>query len=492
MVADNRSGRRRRSHQSRSLPAPKVRAGAHESRTGHIATDERMSATDRAWLEMDAPRNPMIVGAMIELDQVHDLRRLRRTLAERLSAHERFVQCADDSCTPARWKAHPDLDWDYHLPIYRMSSGDQHARLLDAISEEMSKALDRKHPLWRLHLFAHGRSRVSVLFRAHHAMADGISLLRMLLKIVDGDGPLTTSSQDGAAARRTPRAGALGPLIDRLEALNRTTERWNAAYELLRQQPWQALPLIRDVGKGAFAIGRVLALPDRNPQAFRIALSGSRVVDWSRPIPLQPVHGLAHKLSTSVNDVFLSTLAGAIGRHLQERGPIPSHQTLRVSIPVNLRQANDDHLGNCFGLVLLDLPIGIKDRAQRLAEVSRRMRRLKQSGEARAMLLSLAAIGQLPTALEKRLVRFVAGKAAAVVSNLPGPTDELRFCGARIRQMVFWPPQTGDVGIGISLLSYAGALTLGLCCDRNVIAEPHRVVEAFEGELETMLRDEAH
>jgi len=434
----------------------------------------------------------MIVGAMIELDQVHSLRRLRQTLAERLSAHERFVQRADDTRMPARWKACAELDWNYHLPVYRMSSGDHHSLLRDSIAKQMGEALDRAHPLWRLHLFAHGRGRVSMLFRAHHAMADGVSLLRMLLKITDVEGQAGAARPEGSAARRRPREGALGPLIDRLEALNRATEKWNAAYESLRQQPLQALPLIREFGKGVLSVGRVLALPNRNPTAFRTALSGSRVADWSLPIPLQPVHGLAHSLRTSVNDLFLSTLAGAIGRHLQEQGPIPGHQNLRVSIPVNLRQASDDHLGNCFGLVLLDLPVGIRDRAQRLAEVSRRMRRLKQSGEARAMLLSLAAIGQLPTAMEKPLVRYVAGKAAAVVSNLPGPTDELRFCGARIRQMVFWPPQTGDVGIGISLLSYAGGLTVGLCCDRSVVAEPHRVIEAFEDELATMLRDEAH
>ena len=115
------------------------------------------------------------------------------------------------------------------------------------------------------------------------------------------------------------------------------------------------------------------------------------------------------------------------------------------------------------------------------------MAALKQSPEAKAVFGALAAAGRLPSAAEKYLVNFVGGKAAAVVSNLPGPRRSFTIGGAKLVNMVFWPPQAARVGIGVSFLSYAGRITVGISADTAHIVQPQQVIDAFCAELEAIL-----
>jgi hypothetical protein len=134
-------------------------------------------------------------------------------------------------------------------------------------------------------------------------------------------------------------------------------------------------------------------------------------------------------------------------------------------------------------LVLLDLPVGITEVSDRLAVVVERMKQLKTSGEARVTLLALAAIGHLPVALEKSVVLRVADKSSAVVSNLRGPARSVRIGGARLKSLVFWPPQSGRIGLGVSLISYAGKMSIGISADSGVIKQPQRLMKELENAL---------
>jgi diacylglycerol O-acyltransferase len=444
---------------------------------------EPMSPVDLAWLEMDRRCNPMVVAAVLELDSVPSLARLIDTIATRLERHLRFRQRADDGCRPAVWVTQDSIDHRYHFQVLR-SRGVVDAKTLHRmIGRELISELDHSFPLWRLSFIRHGQNRVTVLFRAHHAMADGASLMRLLLKLADGvDSELPIAAPQPAQPTLT-RRGPLAFAINGLETLNAQLSGFQAALQQAQQQPLESLRTLARIAAGTAITLRVLALRDHNPAAFRQPLSGERRVDWSAPLPLAPIHDLAKRCSVSLNDLFLSLLAGAFGRYLRETGPVAGDATLRVSIPVDLRSADDGDFGNCFGLVLLDLPIGERDGGRRLRQVARQMRKLKHSQEARAMLMSLQALGQFPVFVEKALVEHVAGKASAVVSNLRGPEAQLSFAGGQLKSAVFWPPQTGAVGIGVSLLSYAGSLTIGLCCDTAVLGDPHRVIEAFMDEL---------
>lgn len=449
---------------------------------------EPMSLIDRSWLRMDSEHNPMVVASIMELENVRSGVALRLEMAERLRKYSRFRQHVGAIGHIPTWVSDGEFDANYHLHIQKLGKGDRYSLIRLFVANEIAQPLDPARPLWKITFFTGLPDRkVLVFFRAHHAMADGVALLRLMVNLADGKMAAMPGCPPTAGDSPEQDQGPLASVIRRLTVVNRGMKQLRTLANAVLEDPSAMLPQLSTVATGLASLARVVSLPDDNPKCLRVDLSGERIVDWSRPLPLDAVHAVARRRGVSLNDLFLATLAGAIGRHLRELGPLVRSQNLRISIPVNLRSSDTEEFGNCFGLVLLDLPIGEQNAKRRLQLVRQRMLRLKLSGEAKALLLILKGIGQLPVALETRLVNSVAHKAAAVVSNLPGPKEPLYFNGSRLSNMVFWPPQTGSVGIGISIISYAGSVTVGLCCDRAVLDRPAQVIKDFETEMANAL-----
>ncbi len=453
---------------------------------GRVAS-EPMTGVDRAWLEMDEPRNPMVVSGVIEFEGVQDLRKLAATIVERLLQYPRFHQRVRHHGGNYRWVTCESLHLDYHVRLRKLPGVDVESELRQAIATELGEELDRSLPLWRMTFYPKGRQRAAVLFRAHHAVADGIALMKVLLTLADG--AATPAAQgEVTASNHEHRHGPLSGLIHRLEVANTALGRIGDTVSEEVRHPGEALRQLRSGQQVVSAVLHLLRLPEDNPERFRAHLSGQRTVAWDCSRPLDPVKQFAREHSIKINDVFLAALCGAFRSYLLEHGGRAEElRNLRVSIPVNLRADDDDSLGNHFGLVMLDLPIGVEAAGDRLALISERMATLKHSPEARTMLACLAAAGHMPAAVEKNLVNFLAAKTVTVVSNLPGPREAMKITGARLSRMVFWPPQTGGVGIGISLLSYAGRITVGVSADRQLIADPQRLIDAFSVELDRLL-----
>jgi len=232
----------------------------------------------------------------------------------------------------------------------------------------------------------------------------------------------------------------------------------------------------------------VMALPDDPPTPLRGMLKGDKSVSWGTPIPLQEVHTVGRALGCTINDVLMSTVAGAFGRYLRGRGFDPGGLRLRASVPVNLRGASDAlTLGNRFGLVFVDLMPGIANPLERLHAMHSKMEAIKQSLQPPMSLVALAVMGLLPAALQTPAIDLFSRKASAVVSNVPGPRAPLYLCGQRIDEMYFWVPQSGSIGLGVSLLSYAGRLHFGVITDRALVESPREIIEAFAQEFENLV-----
>jgi diacylglycerol O-acyltransferase / wax synthase len=74
-----------------------------------------------------------------------------------------------------------------------------------------------------------------------------------------------------------------------------------------------------------------------------------------------------------------------------------------------------------------------------------------------------------------------------VMTNVPGPGVPLKFCGSTLRQNMFWVPASGDVGVGLSILSYAGGVQFGLITDQQLCPDPQQIIERFGIEFEKLL-----
>jgi WS/DGAT/MGAT family acyltransferase len=240
---------------------------------------------------------------------------------------------------------------------------------------------------------------------------------------------------------------------------------------------------------GALAeLARIATLSEDPATPLRRPLSTRKHVAWSEPLPLEEIKAIAHVLDCTVNDVLLSTVAGAFGRHLRRQGFATDGVTIRALVPVNMRAAAaEPALGNRFGLVFANLPLGELNPVARVIAVHRDMEQLKSSSQPLMSLWLLASLGLLPNAIEVQAIDLFTTKATVVISNVPGVQHPLHLAGARIDQQSFWVPQAGRIGVGVSLFTYDGRLTFGVMADRNVLPEPAKLVDAFAAELEELL-----
>ena len=122
-----------------------------------------------------------------------------------------------------------------------------------------------------------------------------------------------------------------------------------------------------------------------------------------------------------------------------------------------------------------------------MQEVRRRMIALKTSNEAAVTLGLQAGLGYAPRLVQEQLYDLLLSRATAVMTNVPGPQWQLRMIGAPIEQVVFWVPQTGPVGIGVSILTYNGRVQFGLITDVALVPDPGDVVDRFGEEFEKLL-----
>jgi hypothetical protein len=153
-------------------------------------------------------------------------------------------------------------------------------------------------------------------------------------------------------------------------------------------------------------------------------------------------------------------------------------------IPVNLRPLQEAHkLGNRFGLVPLVLPIGIENPVERVYEVRRRMNALKGSTQPLLAFGLLAVAGLLIKPAQEAMLSLFGKKTTAVMTNVPGPREKLKICGSTIEESLFWVPQSGTVGLGVSILSYGGGVQFGVVSDAILCPEPQAIIDRFEPEF---------
>jgi WS/DGAT/MGAT family acyltransferase len=211
-------------------------------------------------------------------------------------------------------------------------------------------------------------------------------------------------------------------------------------------------------------------------------------VAWATPVPLEEVKVMGKALGCSINDVLLAMATGALREYLASQGDPVDGLGIRAIVPVNLRgNGSGRELGNRFGLVFLDLPIGIDHPLERLYEVRRLMQALKGSFQPLIVLGLLHTVGYGPKILQEQITALLSQNASAVMTNVPGPPSPVYFAGRRIEELNFWVPQSGGIGMGVSILSYNGRIQFGLIADAGLVPDPDRIVERFQGELDKLM-----
>ncbi len=454
---------------------------------------------------MDEPANLMQINGVLVLDQPVDVERIKAIVRRRLLPIPRFRQrvVAGRGDHP-RWQDDPAFDLDRHVLAAPLPAPGDDAALAAVVGEMMGTPLAADRPLWEFRLLQPYRGGCALLARIHHAIGDGVALMLVLLSLTDlqPSGPPTVRpTPDEPMPPDTPEPAdesGINPFtelfchplhdIARIRAL---ADEISPELMRLLQAPVEALRrshLLTGIG-GVGAFGRLVGRPADPSTPFKGPLGVPKAVAWSEPLALSEVKEVGRALGGSVNDVLISATTGGLRRYVARRGDLPGRLDVRAAMPVNLRPlARMSQLGNHFGLVFLSLPLGIADPLERLAELRRRSAALRRSAEAAVVLLILRTIGRVPLAVQRLVVKIFATKATLVMTNVPGPRRTLYLAGKPIRDFFFWVPQSGHVGMGISILSYNGSVRLGVGTDAGLVPDPEAIVAEFDAEFAELLR----
>ena len=458
---------------------------------------ERMSAVDAAWLRMDRPTNLMMIIGVIVFDGHIDFPRFRRTIEERFLKFSRFRCRAVQDAMSASWEPDPDFDLDQHVRKLALPAPAGQAELEALVSDLAGTDLDRRRPMWRFDVVENFAGGGAMILRIHHCYADGIAMVRVFLTLMDLEADPRTPDPGSADTESSATTDDVAvPWLGRLnvpgagivqKALTEGAQ-WFAKAADLTKNPEHAAELAKHALGIAAELARVATLADDPPTRFKGVLGSRKIAAWTDPLPLTEVKAVSKALGCTVNDLLMSTVAGALGAYLRDHGEDTAGKTIRATVPVNLRDPQAAAaLGNNFGLVFLELPVGIRDPLERLFAVHAAMTALKSSYQPVLTLGLMAALGMLPHSAQSAAIDLLSSKATLVATNVPGPAHPMYLAGRRISRMIFWVPQSGDIGLGISILSYAGQIQFGLIADYKRIPDPAAVTARFHDEFEKLV-----
>jgi WS/DGAT/MGAT family acyltransferase len=438
-------------------------------------------------LRVEDPVHPNMGTGVILLAEPVDHERLRATIEARLLRFARFRQRVRQPRLPwghLIWEEDPGFDLDYHLLRLRLPPpGDQHV-LEMLVGLLASMPLDLNRPLWQIHQVEDYGPGCALICRVHHSLADGVALMHVLLSLADDDPeapiPWTEPAHPQQAApspHLSPRRGGRRAIVGLARKSLQALAHLEGAAELARRGTSASL-----------ALAELLLSPPDSDTVLRGVPGVPKRVAWSAPISLDDVKVIGRRLGGTVNDVLLTAMTGALARYLRDRGEALSGVDLRALIPISLRPAGAEaELGNRIGIVLLPLPVEILDPVERLRALKRRMDDHKDSLEAPLVYGAMQTFGSAPARLIKPAVNYLCARATAVVTNVKGPQQPLYLAGAPLEAFMFWIPRFGGIGVGVSILSYAGTVRVGAISDEEIVPDPEIIIAGFQDELGALL-----
>jgi WS/DGAT/MGAT family acyltransferase len=459
---------------------------------GQIRRD-RMSSVDTAWLRMDSPGNLMMICGVMLFGERIRFERLKSVIAKRWLTFRRFRQRPVQLPGVAYWETDPHFDLDQHVAHVALPGKGGKRELQALVSRLAATPLNPARPLWQFHLVDNYDGGSALVARIHHCYADGIALTQVILSMTDAgrNGPPAMpppARQARAPKSDDPLAQLMAPLGDVMNTAVRVGTTLVEKGVDIWQHPDKAVVLAGQGGALTAEIAKLALMGADSPTRFKGKPAVSKRVAWAEPVSLDEVKAVGKALGASVNDVLLSCVAGALRGYLADKGDPTDGVMIRALVPVNLRPLEKAYrLGNRFGVVFLDLPIGVENPVERLYAVRENMRALKGSYQPVLALGLLAAVGAAPKMLQDQLVSILTRNATAVMTNVPGPQQPLYLAGARIDGLMFWVPQSGDIGMGVSILSYDGQVQFGLITDQGLCPDPEKVIARFAPEFETLV-----
>lgn len=438
-----------------------------------------MSPLDALFLLAETPTRPMHMGALALLSRPEGTgaRYVRDAFAGALARDQvaplwrKRPRRSLTSLGQWYWETHTELDLDYHVQISALPRRAGEAELWELASRLHTHMLDRSRPLWQMHLIEGlPYERYALYIKTHHALADGISVMRLLQRTVSSDPDrrgmpaLWEVIEKAPSDTATTSARGYGPLAAAQTVLGAAGDLAGVA-PALADTAWRAM---RRRG------GPLTLAAPHTPLNVPIGAARSFV---GRSFPIDRLRLVAKHTDATLNDVVLAMCAGALRRYLLARRALPA-APLMAMVPVSLRgdepvRAPDQVPGNKIGTLMCSLATHLADPAERLAAVQSSMREGKAAlaGRSQVQVLIMSALGAAPLALAMALGRTPRPLRPpnVMISNVPGPTGPLFWNGARFETIYPLSVPVDGQTLNITCTSINEQIAFGLTgCSRAV------------------------
>jgi diacylglycerol O-acyltransferase len=442
---------------------------------------DRLTSFDTSFLANEKDNAHMAIGALLVCkgsppDEADFLAHIRGRVHQLPRLRQRLLYPPLGLGTPF-WVDHHEFD--IHRHVRRIAPGTE-AQFRELVGELLAPPLDRSKPLWELVLVeGFADDQFAIVYKTHHAMADGISAvdIGMLLFDVDPDAPPSPEEAPWAPAQTPSRpelawragTGVLGTIARLGRWLRRAL-----------RDPGPARGRAADglVGLWEVTWNLVRAAPK---VPFNTAVGPARSFCWAT-FELADFKHVKNALGGTVNDVSLTVAAGALRRWLLERGHPVEGLELKALVPVSIRTENEHgELGNKLTAMRGPLPVGVADPVERLRTVSVAMDSLKASKQP----LGAEAIWGLNDWFRDFAPPLLLGPTAAInfstrlfnllVTNFPGPQVPFYVLGRELTAIHPIGFLAQRHALAIAILSYNGQVSFGLLADPGTLPDAERI-----------------
>ncbi len=443
----------------------------------HAAFD-RLTAQDNSFLIAESEHSPLHVAAvgifetgnLVTRDGGVDIRTFKRAIEAQLHRIPRYRQKLAYVPLEGRpvWVDDAHFNIDYHIRHAALPKPGGLEELKKLTARITTRGLDRSRPLWEIWVIEGLEGdRFAMVSKIHHCMIDGDAGANVAQILFS----MSPEFEIAEPAAFEPR-----PVPSGLELALDAAERLTAAPMRALRGLSEFVVDSKDVAKDLQT--RVKALTEFATwgvtRSTKTPINGDlgphRRADWLT-LPLGDVKQVGKALDSTINDVVLATVTGAVRHYLIRRGERPATTDFRVSAPVSMRGSGEERMGNRVSTWIVRLPIERDEPTDWLNGVRAATEECKSSNQALGLEMVMQAAEYAPAGLLSLGARLASGPVNMIVTNVPGPQFPLYMLGAKLLELQPLVPLLDGTGLGIALFSYDGKLHVGLNADYDLVPD---------------------
>jgi diacylglycerol O-acyltransferase / wax synthase len=436
---------------------------------------ERLSPEDARILELERGNVRGHTCKLLIVAGEHRAEAVRELVAGRLATVSRLRQ----RLVPAPWGLAPpalvedeDFRIERHVRDGGRAGGDEEVRA--TVARLMAEPLDRNRPLWAIDVLALDGPRTALVWRLHHAIADGTIAMRMARSLLFDEG------ESGAAS---PGAADEPGLVDALRWRGTAVAGRAAGAGRAALSPGNWTRAARGAARLPGALRRELGRTARSSPLDRPAGAAREVAFFG--VSLEELKAIAHGASerATVNDVVLAAVAGGLRDWLGAAGA--EQAAMRVKVPVSLHTSDEADGANVDSFMCVDLPIAEPDPTARLQAVTRETRERKSLHDAQTLAAFFADLSHLSRSLERFAEHWSMSPRVFTlnVSNVPGPAEPQRVLGEPLLELYSLAEIAHRHALRVAVVSAGGRISFGLCADAEALGGLDAIASGIRREL---------